>query len=45
MNNQKLIQAYKDEKNVKVKERLFLIKRVLLENQIASHVAKNLGRV
>ena len=45
MNNQKLIQSYKDEKNVKVKERLFLIKQVLLENQIASHVAKSLGRV
>lgn len=45
MNNQKLIQAYKDEKNVKVKERLFLIKQVLLDNQIASHVAKQLGRV
>lgn len=45
MNNQKLIQAYKDEKNVKVKERLFLIKQVLLDKQIASHVARNLGRV
>ncbi len=45
MNNLKLIQAYKDEKNVKVKERLFLIKQVLLDKQIASHVARNLGRV
>ena len=45
MSNQKLIQAYKDEKNVKVKERLFLIKQVLLDNQIASHVAKSLGHV
>ena len=45
MNKQKLIQAYKNEKNVKVKERLFLIKQVLLDNHIASHVAKSLGRV
>lgn len=45
MNQQKIIQAYKDEKNVKVKERLFLIKQVLLDKQIASHVAKSLGRV
>jgi putative transposase len=45
MNNLQLIQAYKDEKNVKVKERLFLIKQVLLDKQIASHVAKSLGRV
>jgi len=45
MNNLQLIQAYKDEKNVKVKERLFLIKQVLLDCQIASHVAKSLGRV
>jgi len=45
MNNQKLIQAYRYENNVKVKERLFLIKQVLLDNQIASHVAKSLGRV
>lgn len=45
MNNQKLIQAYKREKDVRVKERLFLIKQVLLDNQIASHVAKSLGRV
>jgi len=45
MNNSQLIQAYKHEKDVKVKERLFLIKQVLLDNQIASHVAKSLGRV
>ncbi len=45
MNEQELIQAYKDEKNVKVKERLFLIKQVLLDKNIASHVAKSLGRV
>ena len=45
MNEQKLIQAYKDEKNVKVKERLFLIKQVFLDKQIASHVAHSLGRV
>lgn len=45
MNNLQLIQAYKDEKNVNVKERLFLIKQVLLDKQIASHVAKSLGRV
>ncbi len=45
MNNLQLIQAYKDEKNVKVKERLFLIKQVLLDKQIASHVAHSLGRV
>ena len=40
MNEQQLLQAYKDEKNVKVKERLFLIKQVFLDKQIASHVAK-----
>ncbi len=45
MNNLQLIQAYKNEKNVKVKERLFLIKQVLLDKQIASHVAKSLRRV
>lgn len=45
MNNLQLIQAYKDEKNIKVKERLFLIKQVLLDKQIASHVAHSLGRV
>lgn len=45
MNNLQLIQAYKNENSVKVKERLFLIKQVLLDNQIASHVAKSLGRV
>ena len=45
MNEQELIKAYKDEKNVKVKERLFLIKQVLLDKNIASHVAKSLGRV
>ena len=45
MNKQKLIKAYKDEKNVKVKERLFLIKQVFLDKQIASHVAHSLGRV
>jgi len=45
MNNLQLIQAYKHEKDVKVKERLFLIKQVLPDNQIASHVAKSLGRV
>ena len=45
MNEQQLLQAYKDEKNVKVKERLFLIKQVFLDKQIASHVAKSLGRV
>ena len=45
MNNSQLVQAYKHEKDVKVKERLFLIKQVLLDNQIASYVAKNLGRV
>ncbi len=28
-----------------MKERLFLIKQVLLDKQIASHVARNLGRV
>ena len=33
MNEQELIQAYKDEKNLKVKERLFLIKQVLLDSQ------------
>ena len=45
MNEQQLLQAYKDEKNVKVKERLFLIKQVFLDKQIVSHVAKSLGRV
>jgi len=45
MNEQKLIQAYKDEKNVKIKERLFLVKQVLLDKQVASHVARHLGRV
>lgn len=45
MNKQKLIQAYNNEKDVKVKERLFLVKQVLVDNQIASHVAKHLGRV
>ena len=45
MNEQELIKAYKDEKDVKVKERLFLIKQVLLDKNIASHVAKSLGRV
>lgn len=45
MNEQKLIQAYKDEKNVMVKERLFLVKQVLLDKQVASHVARQLGRV
>jgi len=45
MNEQQLIQAYRHEKDVNVKERLFLIKQVLLDKKIASHVAKSLGRV
>ena len=45
MNEQQLIQAYRNETNLKVKERLFLIKQVMLDNHIASHVAKSLGRV
>ncbi len=45
MNEQELIQAYKNEKDVKTKERLFLVKQVFFDNQIASHVAKNLGHV
>jgi len=45
MNKQQLIQAYRNETDLNVKERLFLIKQVLFDNQIASHVAKSLGRV
>ena len=45
MNEQELIQAYKSEKDVKTKERLFLVKQVFSDNQTASHVAKNLGHV
>ena len=45
MNEQQLIQAYIHEKDVRVKERLFLIKQVLLDKKIASHVAKSLGQV
>ncbi len=45
MNEQQLIQAYRHEKDVRVKERLFLIKQVVLDKKIASHVAKSLGRV
>ena len=45
MNKQKLIQAYKNETNIRVKERLFLVKQVLIDKQISSHVATQLGRV
>ena len=45
MNEQELIQAYKNEKDAKTKERLFLVRQVFFDNQIASHVAKNLGHV
>ncbi len=45
MNEQELIQACKNEKDVKTKERSFLVKQVFFDNQIASHVAKNLGHV
>lgn len=45
MNKQKLIQTYKNETDTKVKERLFLVKQVIIEKQIPSHVATQLGRV
>ena len=45
MNEQELIQAYKNEKDAKTKERLFLVRQVFSDNQTASHVAKNLGHV
>ncbi len=45
MNEQELIQAYKNEKDVKTKERLFLVKQIFFDNQTASHVGKNLGHV
>ena len=45
MNEQELIQAYKNEKDVKTKGNLFLARQVFFDNQIASHVAKNLGHV
>ncbi len=45
MNEQELIQACKDEKDVRVKERLLLARQVLFDDQTASHVAKSLGHV
>ncbi len=45
MNEQELIQAYKNEKDAKTKERLFLARQVFFDNQTASHVARNLGHV
>lgn len=45
MNQQVLVQACKNEKNAKVKDRMFLIKRVIHDNQIPAHVAESeLGR-
>lgn len=45
MNEQELILAYKNEKDASTKERLLLAKQVLLDGQIASHVAESLGHV
>jgi len=45
MNSQSLIQAYRNEKNVKVKDRMFLVKCVTIDKQIPSHIAKQIGKV
>ncbi len=45
MNSQYLIQAYKNEKDVKIKDRMFLVKCVTIDKQIPSQVAKQVGRV
>ena len=45
MNAEDLIQAYKNEKDVKVKDRMLLVKRVTVDKQIPSHVAERIGRV
>jgi len=37
--------AYKDEKNAKVKERMLLVMRVKIDGRIAAHAAKELHRV
>lgn len=41
MNSQILIQAYRNEKNAKVKDRLFLVKRVIQDSQVAAQVAES----
>jgi putative transposase len=41
-----LMQAYKNEKDVKVKERMFLVKRVIKDNQIPAQVVEDeIGKV
>ncbi len=45
MNTKYLIQAYKNEKNVKIKDRMFLVKCVTVDKQIPSHVAEQIGKV
>ncbi len=45
MNTKYLIQAYKNEKNVKIKDKMFLVKCVTVNKQIPSHVAEQIGKV
>ncbi len=45
MNSQSLIQAYRNEQNVKIKDRMFLVKCVTIDKQIPSHIAKQIGKV
>lgn len=45
MIQQNLVEAYKNEKNAKAKDRIFLVKRVAVDGQIPAHVAESeLGR-
>ncbi len=45
MNTKYLIQAYKNKKNVKIKDRMFLVKCVTVDKQIPSHVAEQICKV
>ncbi len=45
MNTKYLIQAYKNEKNVKMKDRMFLVKCVTVNKQIPPHVAEQICKV
>ncbi|MGI0069707.1 MAG: helix-turn-helix domain-containing protein [Nitrosopumilaceae archaeon] len=40
-----LVQAYGNEKDAKVKDRMFLVKRVMADGEIPSHVAEQIGKV
>ncbi len=45
MNTKCLIQAYKNEKNVKIKDGMLLVKCVTVNKQIPTHVAEQIGKV